>query len=83
MLREVAIFMYAVSLFIMMVGYHNIDIAYNLRTIERNFNVRLVDVSIGNILQTPDECYLSGLRAWMSAVFVQFISIALLILQKR
>jgi len=61
------------------IGYHNIDIAYNIL----NLNENLTDISIGGLEQNSQEAYGSGIKFLFMGYFLMVIGFCLLLLYSK
>lgn len=51
------------------IGYHNVDIAYNILKV----NDKLVDISIGGTVQNSEQAYASGVRLIFFGYFCMLV----------
>jgi hypothetical protein len=72
-INRIAVLFIIIGTLLFGMGYHGVDIAWNMHTVNRDFNASYVDVSLGgNVIYTPAEAYRQG-QLWMFYGFVAAI----------
>lgn len=72
-INRTAVFFIIIGVLLFAMGYHSIDTAWNMHTVNRDFNASYVDVSLGrNVIYTPAEAYRQGC-VWIFYGFVAAI----------
>jgi len=69
LLKFLYFFSFLISITLFFIGFHNIDLGYNLNIINCENNLNLVDVSLNGVIYEPSELYLLGLNQ----VFFSFV----------
>ena len=72
-INRIAVLFIIIGTLLFNMGYHGVDIAWNMHTVNRDFNASYVDVSLGgNVIYTPEAAYRQGIY-WMFMGFVSAI----------
>lgn len=56
------------------VGFHNIDLGYNVKYINAEYDLELIDIGNDNIERTPSEMYRLGLDQIIDSLRYIFVS---------
>jgi hypothetical protein len=79
-LTYAGILFFVFGTFLFFAGIHNIDTSMNMFRIKADLRVNITDVSVGGVVQTPEQGYLNGLLMVHSS-FICFVLSFCLMLQ--
>lgn len=62
------------SIYVFYVGFHNIDLGYNMNYVNQNNKLNIMDENNAGKIWTPREMYMHGLDQIQEALFLMCLS---------
>jgi hypothetical protein len=73
LIKLLLFFTFVINIILFFIGFHNIDLGYNLHIINCENNLNLIDVSLNGIIYEPSELYLLGLNQVLTSFLINII----------